>query len=206
VAGPLATRTSTTPVHRNDQRPTIARTYDCKHATRARQTKHSGDAAQKSREASLPFILLRRNPNCTVRIPLNDDRQEKANRIHQRQALHDAQRNSIRASATPNRHRLSVAANNSPHTPANNENDMPDVVGTAVTPMKRNVVVPLLANFEEWMKLATDNVGGCDSRGRSRADGMTENQAGEFLEFRLDRLLPRHVAIERGGWSQFSKG
>jgi hypothetical protein len=32
---------------------------------------------------------------------------------------------------------------------------MLDVVGTAVTPMKR---VPLLANFEEWMKLATDNV------------------------------------------------
>jgi len=33
---------------------------------------------------------------------------------------------------------------------------MPDVAGTAVTPMKR--VMPLLANFEEWMKMATDNV------------------------------------------------
>jgi condensin complex subunit 2 len=33
---------------------------------------------------------------------------------------------------------------------------MPDVAGTAVTPMRR--VVPLVANFEEWMKLATDNV------------------------------------------------
>ena len=32
---------------------------------------------------------------------------------------------------------------------------MPDVTGTAVTPMKR--VMPLLANFEEWMKMATDN-------------------------------------------------
>jgi condensin complex subunit 2 len=33
---------------------------------------------------------------------------------------------------------------------------MPDVTGTAVTPGKR--VMPLLANFEEWMKMATDNV------------------------------------------------
>jgi condensin complex subunit 2 len=32
---------------------------------------------------------------------------------------------------------------------------MPDVAGSAVTPMKR--VMPLLANFEEWMKMATDN-------------------------------------------------
>jgi condensin complex subunit 2 len=34
---------------------------------------------------------------------------------------------------------------------------MPGVAGSAVTPMKR--VMPLLANFEEWMKMATDNVG-----------------------------------------------
>jgi hypothetical protein len=32
---------------------------------------------------------------------------------------------------------------------------MPRVGGNAVTPMKR---VPILANFEEWMKMATDNV------------------------------------------------
>jgi condensin complex subunit 2 len=32
---------------------------------------------------------------------------------------------------------------------------MPDITGTAVTPGKR--VMPLLANFEEWMKMATDN-------------------------------------------------
>jgi condensin complex subunit 2 len=31
---------------------------------------------------------------------------------------------------------------------------MPAVGGAAVTPMKR---VPILANFEEWMKMATDN-------------------------------------------------
>lgn len=90
----------------------------------------------------------------TCRIPLNDDRQEKANRLQQRQALQEAQLNSIRASATPNRRR--TLAVNSPRTPANDEDGMLDVTGTAVTPMKR---VPLLANFEEWMKLATDNVG-----------------------------------------------
>jgi condensin complex subunit 2 len=84
---------------------------------------------------------------------INDDREEKAKR---RQALHEAQRNSLRASNTPAKSRVSqVAGQNSPHTPSQDV-DMPDVAGTAVTPMKR--VMPLLANFEEWMKMATDNV------------------------------------------------
>ncbi|KAF2831853.1 barren [Ophiobolus disseminans] len=88
-----------------------------------------------------------------IKVPLNDDRQEKANRRH---ALHEAQRNSIRASATPGRVRMSLAGGqNSPHTPSQDQDGMPDVAGSAVTPMKR--VMPLLANFEEWMKMATDN-------------------------------------------------
>ncbi|KAH7391737.1 condensin complex subunit 2/barren [Pyrenochaeta sp. MPI-SDFR-AT-0127] len=88
-----------------------------------------------------------------MKVPLNDDRQEKANRRH---ALQEAQRNSLRASATPSRRRISLAAGqNSPHTPSQDQDGMPDVAGTAVTPMKR--VMPLLANFEEWMKMATDN-------------------------------------------------
>ncbi|KAF2707132.1 barren [Pleomassaria siparia CBS 279.74] len=74
-----------------------------------------------------------------IKLPLNDDRREKANRI--------------RNSGTPARSRLSLAAQ-TPHS-ALIEDGMVDVVGTAVTPMKR--AVPLLANFEEWMKLATDN-------------------------------------------------
>ncbi|KAH9878318.1 hypothetical protein IAQ61_001589 [Plenodomus lingam] len=87
-----------------------------------------------------------------VKVPLNDDRQEKAERRH---ALHEQQRNSLRSSGTPGRRRISLAAGqNSPHTPSQDV-DMPDVAGTAVTPMKR--VMPLLANFEEWMKMATDN-------------------------------------------------
>ncbi|KAH7077435.1 condensin complex subunit 2/barren [Paraphoma chrysanthemicola] len=88
-----------------------------------------------------------------IKVPLNDDRQEKANRRH---ALHEAQRNSMRASATPRRQRISLAGgSNSPHTPSQDQDGMPDVAGSAVTPMKR--VMPLLANFEEWMKMATDN-------------------------------------------------
>lgn len=57
------------------------------------------------------------------------------------------------------------ANSNSPssnsHTPKNRrtrdvdmDEDLITVGGTAVTPMKR---VPILANFEEWMKMATDN-------------------------------------------------
>lgn len=78
--------------------------------------------------------------------------------------------NQIKAAATPIR-KLSGyqrADSESPHarertprrgaTPgqpaADLENGIMIVSGTAVTPMKR---VPLLANFEEWMKMATDN-------------------------------------------------
>ncbi|KAF1996105.1 barren [Amniculicola lignicola CBS 123094] len=90
------------------------------------------------------------------KIPLNDDRQEKTNRLHERAKQQDGQYGSIRASATPARRLASVSAN-SPHTPILDQDGIGsvDVTGTAITPMKRTV--PLLANFEEWMKLATDN-------------------------------------------------
>jgi condensin complex subunit 2 len=90
-----------------------------------------------------------------TRIPLNDDKQEKANRLQSRKAYDEAQLNQIKAAATPLRKRKSLGPGASPHTPAQNDGDgMPDVGGSAVTPMKR---VPILANFEEWMKMATDN-------------------------------------------------
>jgi condensin complex subunit 2 len=88
------------------------------------------------------------------RIPLNDDRQEKANRLHSRQAQHELHMNQIKAAATPMRKRRSLLGN-SPHTPGDMDNEHLSIGGTAVTPMKR---VPILANFEEWMKMATDNV------------------------------------------------
>lgn len=99
------------------------------------------------------------------RIPLNDDRQEKAVRLQSRHALHDLQMNQLKAAATPMRNPTGYerAASSSPKTPKDNgsrgkENNEDGgfaiLGGGAMTPMKR---VPILANFEEWMKMATDN-------------------------------------------------
>lgn len=104
-----------------------------------------------------------------ARIPLNDDVQEKAKRLQSRHALHDIQMSHIKAAASPMRKLTnferagssSPASNSKTKTPRQTqgkeddlEEDMLMVGGTAVTPMKR---VPILANFEEWMKMATDN-------------------------------------------------
>lgn len=96
------------------------------------------------------------------RIPLNDDRAEKAKRFRSKQVLQEMQMNQIIAAASPVRKRISMGArmSGSPGTPGQDdkENDgmgLSVVGGSAVTPMKR---VPILANFEEWMKMATDNV------------------------------------------------
>ncbi|KAL2165161.1 hypothetical protein VTH06DRAFT_457 [Thermothelomyces fergusii] len=108
-----------------------------------------------------------------VKIPLNDDAQEKARRSHGRKAAHEAQINQLRAAATGTPRRQSTSINDfqnaetpssSPRTPRRrksgtytailDDDDQLVVGGKAVTPMKR---VPILANFEEWMKMATDN-------------------------------------------------
>ncbi|KAL2884840.1 Condensin complex subunit 2 [Ceratocystis lukuohia] len=121
-----------------------------------------------------PFKSSTTTTTTTMRIPLNDDASEKARRMHSRQAAHEAQRNELKraATATPRKNRRLTDFDNTgaPTTPArgnrrassygggNNDDDDDDdslvVNGTAVTPMKR---VPILANFEEWMKMATDN-------------------------------------------------
>ncbi|KAL9604314.1 MAG: hypothetical protein Q9179_001899 [Wetmoreana sp. 5 TL-2023] len=99
------------------------------------------------------------------KIPLNDDRQEKAVRLQSRQALHDLQMNQLKAAASPMRklNNYQRAASDSPKTPRaqavrdkeNVENGgLAVVANSAMTPMKR---VPILANFEEWIKMATDN-------------------------------------------------
>ena len=62
--------------------------------------------------------------------------------------------NQIRAAATPVRRRQTLSGQTQ-YTPADNDENTFHVGGDAVTPMKR---VPILANFEEWMKMATDNV------------------------------------------------
>ena len=93
------------------------------------------------------------SPVKTVQIALNDDDHEKAQRLQSRKTLHAKQLDQLKAAASPARKRKSVG--DGPHTPSQDD-DGPqyDVAGTAVTPMKR---VPILANFEEWMKMATDN-------------------------------------------------
>lgn len=91
--------------------------------------------------------------------------------MHSRQALQEAHVNKLKAAATTPLRKASVnlndLENDSPASPPQRQKtprprardivgDDEDVVvsGTAVTPMKR---VPILANFEEWMKMATDN-------------------------------------------------
>lgn len=98
------------------------------------------------------------------RIPLNDDAQERGQRIQSRKALHDRQINEIKAAVTPRKGslRLDDIENTTPTSNAGTprprhslDGDDPVTIGgKSLTPVKR---VPILANFEEWMKMATDN-------------------------------------------------
>ncbi|KAI9844305.1 MAG: hypothetical protein M1838_002232 [Thelocarpon superellum] len=118
----------------------------------------NGRVTAKHPAAASPF----KSP---MKIALNDDAQEKAVRLQSRQALHDIQLNQIKAAASPMRrlNNHARAASSSPKTlhgladARGKENDGPAlavVSGSTVSPVKR---VPILANFEEWMKMATDN-------------------------------------------------
>ncbi|KEY70617.1 hypothetical protein S7711_02221 [Stachybotrys chartarum IBT 7711] len=100
-----------------------------------------------------------------IKIPLNDDAEEKGKRISSRKALYEKQINEIKAAATPRKGSVrledleNASPGSDPRTPrAGRGGDIGDedvtVGGVGVTPMKR---VPILANFEEWMKMATDN-------------------------------------------------
>lgn len=85
---------------------------------------------------------------------------EKAARMEARQAFHDRQMSQIKAAVKtpmpPRRYTSYREGSESPGTPraSSHRGRESDVNGRAVTPMKR---VPILANFEEWMKMATDN-------------------------------------------------
>ena len=91
------------------------------------------------------------SPVKTVQVPLNDDDEEKAQRFQSRRDLHLKKMDKFKAAASPARKRKSIGEE--PSTPSQDA-DPYGVAGNAVTPMKR---VPILANFEEWMKMATDN-------------------------------------------------
>ncbi|KAJ9191884.1 hypothetical protein DTO164E3_8631 [Paecilomyces variotii] len=102
--------------------------------------------------------------NSPIKIPLNDDMGEKAARMQSRQAMYDRQMDQIKAAVkTPMPPRRANAydraGSDSPNTPRasmprGRESDVNGRMERAMTPMKR---VPILANFEEWMKMATDN-------------------------------------------------
>lgn len=119
----------------------------------------------KVRFAPPPSYL---NLQLTVnRIPLNDDKHEKAVRFQSRQALYDLQINNLRAAAVSPMRRVSGhdgarGSHGSPHTPQGtishevglNGDIMAAAAGKSMTPLQR---VPILANYEAWIKMATDN-------------------------------------------------
>ncbi|EXJ64894.1 hypothetical protein A1O7_01233 [Cladophialophora yegresii CBS 114405] len=136
-----------------------------------------------SRQAVVMNMAREKSKLSPVKIPLNDDKGEKVARLHSRQALQEIHMNEIRAAASPvrklnQRRRESNYSNmsDSPRTPSTQDagtiaqarkragqhrqsigGSMRTSLGhgdNGVTPMKR---VPILANFEEWMKMATDN-------------------------------------------------
>lgn len=105
-------------------------------------------------QQSAASLASSHSPSKAVQIPLNDDKEEKAKRLQSRQALHSQQMSQIKAAAaTPQRKRRSMGLGEGPSTPSQDD-DVYGMRGEHVTPMKR---VPILANFEEWMKMATDN-------------------------------------------------
>ncbi|ETS87989.1 hypothetical protein PFICI_01817 [Pestalotiopsis fici W106-1] len=104
-----------------------------------------------------------------IKIPLNDDHSEKKGRAKDRQALHEKQINDLKAAAATPLRKASFrrsdfhdqSPSSDPRTPSRrgqqtiaDDDEVLYVGGSSVTPMKR---VPILANFEEWMKMATDN-------------------------------------------------
>ena len=109
------------------------------------------------RQAAAKQTASHASPVKTVQIPLNDDREEKAARLQSRQLQHTKQMEQYKAAASsPIRKRRSLgnSQESGPQTPSQQDDAQYGVAGNAVTPMKR---VPILANFEEWMKMATDN-------------------------------------------------
>ncbi|RDA83285.1 hypothetical protein CP532_3704 [Ophiocordyceps camponoti-leonardi (nom. inval.)] len=114
---------------------------------RVAQVPRPGGAAATASMSASPF----KSP---VKIPLNDDAQEKGQRMHSRKALQEKQINQIKAAATPRKPAMMRLADDAENGSAEEEAAIAVGGGGVVTPMKR---VPILANFEEWMKMATDN-------------------------------------------------
>lgn len=84
---------------------------------------------------------------------LNDDSAEKRARREERAANKNLERKRVVAAAHGSPLRNSVNAPASP--PRTPNGSLLQAVEGPHTPVKK---VPILANFEEWMKMATDNV------------------------------------------------
>ncbi|KIW20764.1 hypothetical protein PV08_01342 [Exophiala spinifera] len=145
----------------------------------------SQSGGRPSRQAVVMNMAREKSKASPIKLALNDDRGEKVARLQSRQALQEIHMNEIRAAASPvrkiNQHRNrdrrdtsgSRAMSESPRTPRTSDAHLRKKVALhrrqsqqnhgqhansprtdTLTPMKR---VPILANFEEWMKMATDN-------------------------------------------------
>lgn len=92
-----------------------------------------------------------------IKIPLNDDDAEKAKRVKKRSMLQEVQirRQSFANLATPRKGLDDGlgSADGTPKTPRNVSGLRESL--NPVTPLKR---APLVVNFEEWMRMANDNV------------------------------------------------
>ena len=88
---------------------------------------------------------------------LNDDSAEKRARREERVANKHLERQKVVAAAathgSPIRNGRHATPSSPPRTP--NGTVLKAIDGASSTPIKK---VPILANFEEWMKMATDNV------------------------------------------------
>ena len=133
----------------------------------------------QQRRATSRQILSTPHKAPPAKFQLNDDRVEKAERLKSRQALREIEQNEMRAAAVASpmrkqRYEDLRDGSESPQTPrrvssnnagrraaAANATNSPGAIkvvshGATVTPLKR-AAAPILANFEEWMKMATDN-------------------------------------------------
>lgn len=145
----IAKTASTRTTHDDARRPTC----------RAPAPSSLASRRLRGRRASskVPPVLCEQPLITHPRVPLNDDDKEKAQR---RDARFHKHRESMRASTPASRKRMSLASQDSPHTPAiGHDVDMPDVTGSAVTPMQRGPPKLILntSKFDEWLKLSADN-------------------------------------------------
>ena len=98
------------------------------------------------------------SPSGGVKIPLNDDDAEKVKRVKKRSMLQEVQiarRQSAAFAATPRKGLDGGDTSTAEGTPKTPRNPALRESINPITPLRRPV---LLVNFEEWMKMANDNV------------------------------------------------